>query len=81
MSSVYLIGGGIAALAFWWFNRSNPTDPDNVTPERKNRFDQVESCWYTIEGLRDNELFQSEAAKTSLDNLQAIVIERLKRNE
>lgn len=76
-----LIAAGVAGLVFWWLNRKAPapTLPDNVTPERKNKFEAVESCYYTLTGLSDNPLFkQNEEAQDALATLKTIVVEALK---
>lgn len=78
--NIYLLGAGVAALAFWWLNRREPSNPDDVTPARKDRFEAVESTWYTVAGLAENSCFKGNAeAQELISKLKLLVVEELKK--
>lgn len=81
--NIYLIGLGVAAIVYWWLARQSPATPslpDDITPARKNRFEAIEACWYTVAGLADQDCFkQNEDAQAAIATLKNIVVEELKR--
>ncbi len=78
-----LIGLGVAALALWLLNRKSPNgpvNPDDVTPARKNRFQAVENCWYTVAGLADQPCFKdNDEAQKNIASLKNIIVEELRK--
>lgn len=84
----YLIGLGAAAMAYWWLSRKTtqpvdpfaPAPPDDVTPARKNKFEMVATCWYTIAGLADQPCFKdNDRAQKAIAELKEIIVEELKQ--